>query len=389
LKDLNDYRNKIDEIDEKIVKLFEERMKVVVGIAEYKIQNEIPILNEGRENEVIKKNQDRLENKELNNSLEEFYKSFMKISRNYQSEKINSWKKENQVKNTLPSTESNDMLQNKTSVVYQGVPGSYSYNALKNFFSLRYNLEDINKINVENFEDVFVALKSEKVKYGILPLENSSTGGISDVYDLIRNHNFFIIGERKIKVEHNLLGIKGSKIEDIEEVYSHPQGIQQCKKYFDNYPHLKLRPYTNTAASAKYIKESNDIKKAAIASMDAKEIYDLDILSSNINYNENNYTRFVVISKDMELSNKADKVSVVLSVQHESGALYNVLKVFWKHKLNMLKIESRPIQDTPWEYFFYIDFHGNIKDNLVKNAVEEMRNESSYFKVLGNYEAHI
>lgn len=386
---LVEYRNRIDEIDKEIVELFEKRMEVVIDVAKYKLDNEISILNSGRENIVIEKNKEHLNNHELNDSLEEFFKNLMMISRNYQSKKISSWKSKDVMDDVAKAKVSNKVLKDKVNIVYQGVQGSFSSIALNEFFGEKYDKNSFNKINVENFEDVFQALEDDNIEYGILPIENSSTGAVSATYDLFRNNNYYIVGERKIKVDHYLMGLKGSKLDDIKEVYSHPQALEQSKTFLNEYPDWKMIPYRNTAASAKFIKENNDITKAAIASIETKEIYDLDILASNINYNKNNYTRFVIIGKKLVQNKNNNKISVVLSVQHESGALFNVLKVFWKNKLNMVKIESRPMLNKPWEYFFYIDFEGNTLDDSVKMSIDELKKESHYFKVLGNYKADL
>ncbi|GAA0180766.1 prephenate dehydratase [Clostridium sediminicola] len=389
MSDLIEYRNEIDEIDKEIVKLFEKRMEVVINVAKYKLNNEIPILNSGRENIVIEKNKEYLNNNDLNDSLEEFFKNLMMVSRNYQSKKISSWKSKDVINYGMKEETINEVINGKINIVYQGVPGSFSSIALNEFFRQELDADNINKINVENFSDVFKALEDDKIQYGILPIENSSTGAVTATYDLLRNNDYYIVGERKIKVNHYLMGLKGSKLDDIKEVYSHPQALEQSKTFLNKYSDWKMIPYRNTATSAKFIKENNDITKAAIASIETKEIYDLDILASNINYNKNNYTRFVIIGKKLVQNKNNNKISVVLSVQHESGALFNALKVFWKNKLNMVKIESRPMINKPWEYFFYIDFEGNIQDDLVKKSMEELKKESHYFKVLGNYKADL
>lgn len=363
--DLADYRNKIDEIDKEIVSLFERRMETSEAIANYKKDNNLPILNSGREDQVIKKVKSCLKNPELMEGAEELYRCIMKISRAYQQKKISAF-------NTL-------------NIVYQGVPGAYSDIALSEFFGENFE-NGINKINVKTWQDVFTYLEDEKINYGVLPIENSSTGGIAEVYDLLRNGNYYIAGEKKVKVSHYLLGIKGAKIEDIKYVYSHPQALLQCEKFLNNFPNWSIIPYNNTAASVKLIKEKKDKSFAAIGSIEAKNIYDLDILSPNINFNKNNYTRFIIISKD-EPSKSGDKISLVLSIKNESGALFNVLKIFNRNNINMVKIESRPIIGKPWEYFFYIDFEGNINQDIIKLSIEEIKKESSYFKLLGNYKA--
>lgn len=364
MEDLLTYRDEIDILDKELVKIFEKRMEVSKKIALFKKNNNIYTLNKKREEEVIEKCKSLLTNNEIEGFLEEFYKNLMEISKKYQEEIIK--------KNELEENE-------EINVVFQGVLGSYSSIALNEFFHGKIH----NKINVRNFEDVFKSLEDENINYGVLPIENSSTGGISEVYDLLRKENFYIVGERKIKVEHYLLGLEGASLEDIEEVYSHPQALLQCQEFLEKFPNWKVTPYTNTAASVKLIKEKGDKTKAAIGSIEAKDIYDLQILSPNINYNKNNFTRFIIIGK--ELNKDGDKISLVVSTAHKTGALYNILKIFWKNNINMVKIESRPILDKPWEYFFYIDFEGNINQEIIKSSIEEIKKESNYLKILGNY----
>lgn len=364
--DLSDYRDKIDEIDKNIAVLFEKRMETAEAIANYKKKNSLPVLNSSREKQVLDKVKSYIKDPELKPAAEELYRFLMKMSRNYQEKKLSSSRTLN--------------------IVYQGVPGAYSDKALNEFFSENYSGYPINKINVKTFQDVFTYLEDEKMDYGILPIENSSTGGISEVYDSLKNSSFYIAGEKKVKVSHYLLGIKGARIEDIKYVYSHPQALLQCEKFLNNFPNWSIIPYSNTAASVKLISEKGDKSYAAIGSIEAKNIYDLDILSPNINFSKNNYTRFIIISR-REPKEPGDKISLVLSIKNESGALYNILKIFNKNNINMVKIESRPIIDKPWEYFFYIDFEGNINQDIIKLSMEEIKKESSYFKLLGNYKA--
>lgn len=386
---LQNLRNEIDEIDKQLVELFEKRMETVLKVAQYKKENNIPILNKNREDEVIEKNIKYLRNKGFKRAEAEFLKSVMTISRKAQAKEIFEYSMEvqNDNKSELEYLVSNEATsepkRGKISVGFQGVPGSFSEQALLEYFR-----DEITIHNVREFEDVFKALKNNEIDYGVLPIENSSTGGIVEVYDLLRKYGFFIVGERTIKVNHNLLGIKGTRIEDIKEVYSHPQALQQSGEFLKDYPNWEKIPYRNTAASAELIKNKNSKEKAAIGSKKAGEIYNLDIVKENINYNKNNYTRFIVIGKNLELQSDYDKISTILTLPHKAGSLYNILSIFAEYNLSLLKIESRPIVDKSFEYFFYIDFEGNLDNQSVKEAIGELRNNSYDFKLLGNYKAH-
>ncbi|QUH29666.1 prephenate dehydratase [Vallitalea guaymasensis] len=264
-------------------------------------------------------------------------------------------------------------------VGFQGVKGAFGEEALYNYFG-----EEVHTIAVKNFEDICTSLESGTIEYGVLPIENSSTGAISDVYDLINKYECHIVGETHVKVNHNLMGIKGCKMEDIEEVYSHPQAFEQSKNYLNNYK-WKLVPYYNTAKSAEYIMKQGNKKIAAIGSKKAAQLYNLDILASNINSNNTNTTRFIILGKKLMVNEDCNKISVVLSTEHKAGALYHVLKHFAENNINMLKIESRPRGNTPWEYNFYIDFEGNINNDIIRKALEKMSKDCHHFKILGNY----
>jgi chorismate mutase/prephenate dehydratase len=265
-------------------------------------------------------------------------------------------------------------------VGYQGVPGAYSHETMLEYFG-----EDINSVSGKEFEDVFKLIKDGKIDYGVVPIENSSTGGISDVMDLLYKYDVVIVGEKCLRINQTLIGINGAKIEDIEEVYSHPQGFQQSKEYLKAFPHWKQVPYYNTAKSVEYIVNTSNKKFAAIASKRAAAIYGADILKTDINFNDSNYTRFAVISNKIEADENANKISVILSLSHSCGSLHNIVKCIAEQGLNMLKIESRPLIKTPWQYIFYIDFEGNINTESVKLALASIKENSIQYKLLGNY----
>lgn len=270
--------------------------------------------------------------------------------------------------------------QKKLVVGYQGVAGAYSHEALLEYFG-----ESVEAVSANEFEDVFKLLKDKKIDYGVLPIENSSTGGIADVMDLLYKYDVSVVGEKCLRINHNLIGIEGASIEEIEEVYSHPQGFQQSKEFLKGYPTWKQIPYYNTAKSVEFVKISQNRKFAAIASKRAAALYGMNILKQDIHFNSNNYTRFVVIGNEIEQVEDAKKISIILSLSHSSGALYNIVKCIAEQGLNMMKIESRPILSKPWEYLFYIDFQGNLQQESVQLALEIIKNNSLHFKLLGNY----
>jgi chorismate mutase/prephenate dehydratase len=264
-------------------------------------------------------------------------------------------------------------------VGYQGVEGAFSYQAMKSYF------KDVKSNNYNTFEDVFIALKNKEIDYGILPLENSSTGAINDNYDLVRNYGLYIVGEYSLSVSQNLLGIKGSKIEDITDIYSHPQGIFQCSNFLSKYPSIKTHEYSNTAASAKKICELNDKTKGAIASKEAARLYDLDILKEDIHNDNTNHTRFIVVGRDLEDDQSCNCCSIVFTLKHEAGALAGILQTIKDHEINLSRIESRPIPHKNWEYYFYIDLEGSIHNSNVITAYQQLKANALTIKVIGNY----
>lgn len=267
-------------------------------------------------------------------------------------------------------------------VGFQGVEASFSHQALVGYFG-----DKIKALNYGTFRDIFEAIGKNEIKYGVLPLENSSTGGISEVYDLLGEYGFYIIGEKCIKVDQNLLGIKGVSLSDIKEVYSHIQGFMQSKDYLNTHEEWMLIPYHNTAKSAQYVSQENSKSKACVASRQAAELYGLDILEENINDNKNNYTRFIIIGRQPEINQLCEKITIVASLPHTVGALYNLLKHFADNNSNLFKIESRPIVEKPWEYLFYIDFQGNMMSDSTKSIFKEIMDEGVSYKLLGNYRA--
>ena len=288
----------------------------------------------------------------------------MELSRNLQADIIDGSEKESNIIASIEeniSTNKNKRELRNIKIGYQGVKGSFSEEAMIKYFG-----ESHTTIDYEEFEDVFVALKNNEIDYGILPIENSCTGAITTVYDLLVKYGLYIVGEECIKIDQNLIGVKGSKLEDIKEIYSHPQGFEQSSEFLSKQNNLKLIPFHNTAISAKYISELNDKSKAAIASLRAAKIYGLDVIEKEINDKDNNHTKFIIVGRKLESSKECNKITVVFSLDDKAGTLYNLLRHFAENNINMIKIESRPSKDQPWQYLLYVDFEGNIENEDVK-----------------------
>lgn len=370
---LEESRKKIDAIDKELVSLFEKRMNVVLDVARYKKENKLPVFQGNREEEVLKKAVDNLDDKDYAKEAKEFLNSIMEISRGLQKRKIESQD------NNMEFDIKLDNIDLDAKVGFQGVPGAFSEEALIKIFG-----EDSNRFSYEEFEDVFEAIENDEIKYGVLPIENSSTGAISKVMDLLKKYDFHILAEETIKINQHLMGIRGTKLEDIKEVYSHAQGIEQSSEFLKQY-NWKLIPFHNTATSAKFVKDTGDKSKAAIAGIRSAKIYDLEIIEECINTLKDNTTRFVVIGKELVVPKNADKVSVAFTVENKSGKLFNILRYFAENNINMIKIESRPMKDAPWSYLFYVAFEGSIESNEAKKALELIKNSSEYFRLLGAY----
>ena len=267
-------------------------------------------------------------------------------------------------------------------VAFQGVEGAYGHQATLGYFG-----KDVECYHVKTFEDVMKEVHEGRADYGVLPVENSSTGIITDVYDLMHLYDNYIVGEYVVKVEHALLGLPGTEIDQIKTVYSHPQGLLQCSRFLDEKPEWEQVSLQNTAVSAQKVLVEQDRTQAAIASPAAAAIYSLSVLKEKISDNDNNSTRFIIIRHKKEYVKGADGISISfeLANAHETGSLYHALGFIIYNSLNMTKIESRPIQGDKWRYRFFIDFDGNIGEAPVQDALRGMAQETINFKILGNY----
>lgn len=341
MQDLNDYRRQIDQIDVQLVKLFEQRLNTILQIAAYKKARQMPILQSNREEDVLRQAVSLLENPDFEPEIEALFRSVMQVSRHLQRRKVTK----------EPGAAGSAGIEKKGLILgFQGVEGSFSETALIAFFG-----EDNQCRNYEHFEDVFQALDHQEIDYGILPIENSSTGSVTETYDLLLKYDFYIVGEQSINVQQHLLGLPGTSLAGIREVYSHPQGFAQSSDFLKQHRDWLQIPYQNTAISAKLVADSGDPGKAAIASSRAAELYGLEILQPCINDQKDNNTLFVVIGRQPQQTGKDNKVSVAFWLKNQPGALAKMLSIFADHQINMTKIESRPVQYRPWEYVFYVD----------------------------------
>ncbi|MBN2794827.1 MAG: chorismate mutase [Clostridia bacterium] len=360
-------RRTIDEIDEKLVALFEERMAVVEKVAAFKMKSGTPLKDEEREVALIEKNVKHLKNKKYSRFIKAFFKDMMEYSRSYQRELIQSEQK---------STEKD---YSESVVGFQGIEGSFSSIALTHYFK---SVKE--KKAFKRFENVFDALLHQEIDYGILPIENSSTGAINEVYDLMKQYEVQIVGDYYLPIKHHLIALKGATLEDITQVFSHEQGFKQSRRFLSD-KKWQLTTYFNTAQSVKHVMELSDIHNAAIGSVEAANAYNMTILKSDIQDQDFNSTRFVIVAMKKEAQKSANKISLILRLSHEPKALYKVLDVIAKHNVNMHKLESRPIVDKPWAYLFYIDIDGDVNEPTMKKVLEDIKKVSHDMIILGNY----
>jgi len=377
MEELKKFRDAIDEIDQSIVELFERRMAISEQVADYKISTGKKVFDREREVAKINAVMDMTHNDFNRHGVEELFQQIMAMSRKLQYQLLGK----NGVVGRLPFIAVDEIRRENVRVVYQGVEGAYSQAAMKQYFR-----DNITSFHVEQWRDAMEAIAEGSADYAVLPIENSTAGVVSDMYDLLVEFENYIVGEQIIRCEHKLLGLPGTKLADIKSVYSHPQGLMQCKYFLNSHRDWKQIPLENTAVAAKKVAQEADPSQAAIASEFAGECFGLEVLTDQPIYrNEANSTRFIIVSNQRIFRQDAGKISIYFELPHISGSLYNILSHFIYNNLSMNNIESRPIPGRNWEYRFFIDFEGNLSDGGVKNALRGIREEAINMKILGNY----
>ncbi|MBR4530557.1 MAG: prephenate dehydratase [Lachnospiraceae bacterium] len=374
--DLAEFRKQLDAIDDQIVALYEERMAVSEQIAAYKIKTGKAVLDREREQSKLAELGAKASNDFNRRGVEELYRQIMAMSRKLQYRKIN----EAGTAGRLPFIGIDDVDRENIRVVFQGAEGSYSQAAMKQFFG-----EDVNSFPVETFRDAMIAIEDGRADYGVLPIENSTAGMVSEIYDLLSAYENTIVAEQIMKIEHCLLGLPGSSVDRIATVYAHPQALMQSYAFLYAHPSWKQVGMKNNAFAVQKVLADNDPTQAAIAGEYAARYYGMEILERGINRDGSNSTRFVIITNQKVFLKNARCVSISFELPHEPGALYRMLSHIIYNDLNMTRIESRPIPDMAWEYRFFVDFEGNLADDAVKNALRGLREEARNLRILGNY----
>ncbi len=377
MSDMPELRQEIDRIDTQIFELFAERAEVARQIGDYKRENGLPVFDPGRERQKIA---------DASNRVPAELKTYAQVLMQLLMEAAKS-------RETLPEDErpallgeieaarasTPELFPADANVACQGVEGAYSQIAAGHFFkhpTIQY---------CPSFEGVFQAVEDGSCSYGVLPVENSTAGTVNKVFDLMMEHSFHVVRTYRQKIDHNLLAKKGAKIEGIRDIYSHEQAINQCRHYLETLPGTHVHVCENTAMAARLVAQSDRDDVAALSSRSCADLYGLDILASNVQDRDNNYTRFACISKQLEIYPGADRTTLMLVLNHEPGALYKVLAKIYALDLNLLKLESRPIPQRDFEFMFYFDIDCAVASPEFEALISSLSSACQELRYLGSY----
>lgn len=376
METLEELRVRLDEIDDQIVNLYEQRMEICAHVGEYKIQTGKKVLDRQREKEKLENVAGKASNPFNKKGVTELYEQLMSMSRKLQYEQL----VQAGALGRLPFIQVDSLDADQARVVFPGTEGAYSEAAMKRYFG-----ENCNSFYVRTFREAMEAIEDGAADFAVLPIENSTAGAVDEMYDLLVEFENYIVGETVIPIRHTLSGLPGASLKDVKTVYSKGVALMQATHFLDAHSSWQRINVANTAIAAKKVVEDQDPSQAAVCSAYGAKVHGLQVLVDNINDNEHNSTRFIVVTNQKIFLKHASKISICLEVSHESGSLYRVLSHFIYNDLNMTKIESRPIEGRDWEYRFFIDFEGNMADGAVKNAIRGLREECRNLRILGNY----
>ena len=376
MEDLLKLRDEIDEIDNEIVALYERRMKIAERVARFKIETGKKVFDREREMSKLNTLSAKASTEFTRVGIVELFEHIMAVSRKRQYQLLTE---SGLVEQPELDTVDN-FLSSKMRIVFQGVEGAYSQQAMTEYFG-----QECDSFHVETWKDAMEAIKNGEADFAVLPIENSTAGIVSENYDLLVEYDNYIVGEQVIQIKHALLGLPETELSDITCVYSHPQALMQCGEYLYEYADWEKISLKNTAVAAKKVKEDSDKSHAAIASELTAKLYGLKVLDANISNSKNNATRFIIVTNKRICTKSAQRVSICFEIAHESGSLYHMLSHFIYNNINMTNIQSRPIKDKNWEYRFFMDFEGRLEDNGVINALRGIKEEATSMKILGTY----
>lgn len=375
--DIKDLRENIDKIDRELVALIRERMETAAKIGEYKRENNLPVYDPARERELFER-VGELSGEEFASYAKVLYSTMTDVSRSYQRKLMG--RRSGLSERMQKAIDKTDKLFPQGGVVAcQGVEGAYSQLACEKLFrtpSIMY---------FGSFEDVFRAVDKGLCRYGVLPIENSTAGSVNKIYDLMAKFRFHIVRGVRIQVGHALLAKRGVELCDIKEIYSHEQAINQCSEFLSAHKDIKVNVCENTAVAARLVSESGRSDIAALSSPGCAELYDLSAVVDNVCDHIGNYTRFICISRDLEIYPGADKTSIMMKIPHKPGSLYRIMARFNALGLNLEKLESRPKPGSDFEFMFYFDIGASIYSPELFELMCELEDDLDGFKYLGSY----
>ena len=373
---IEELREKIDAVDDEIVRLFEQRMRLGAEIGEHKIRDGLKVVDRQREKNKLQDVVSKVSTDFNKKGIRELFEQLMAMNRKQQYQQL--------VKagalGRLPFIEAGELDAKNSRIVFPGTEGAYSQAAMQYYFG-----ERCNSFYVRTFRDAMEAIEEGAADYAVLPIENSTAGAVDEMYDLLVEFENYIVGETIIPITHTLSGLPGTDPKEIRRVYSKGVALMQASRFLDEHSEWQQISVANTAIAAKKIVEEQDRSQAAVCSAYAAKVHGLEVLKDNINDDPNNSTRFIVVTNQKIFLKDAKKISIWFEVPHESGSLYQLLSHFIYNDLNMTRIESRPVEGRSWEYRFFVDFEGNLAQAAVKNAIRGLREESRSLRILGNY----
>ena len=374
--ELSEIREKIDTVDDQLLKLFLERMDLAEEVAAYKNEHHLPILNKERERAVLARVTEQSGEKER--YAYHLFSTLFELARSRQAELISApTKVAAQVKASIAA--GSEVFPQTGLVACQGMEGANSQAACDRLIP-RGNI-----VYVKSFEAVFSAVESGLCKFGVVPIENSANGSVRAIYDLIQRKKFSIVRSTRLCIRHELLALPGVKLDDITEVYSHEQAIGQCSKFLNSLNGVRVIPCDNTAAAAKMVAERGDRHVAAISSHPCAALYGLETVSDEIQDSDNNYTRFICVTKDPVIYAGASRISLIIACDNKPGALYEILSKLAALGINMTKLESCPVTGRNFEFIFFLELEASVQEPGVLAMLEELERSCAGFHFLGNY----
>lgn len=374
---LKEVRKELDTVDRQIVELYKQRMKLSIEVAESKMRSNRPIRDVRRENQKLEMVKELVEKGYDKKNVEELFRLLMSASRKYQYHLMN---KCHYGSCRIPFEEVESLPVEGCRVVYTGVKGAFAHEA-----TLKYFGSEVSNFHVSTFEECMNALSGGRADFAVIPIENTSSGVVADVYDLLVKCDNYIVDEMDLPVVQSLLVLPGTQLEEIDTVYSHPQGISQCNKFLNEHTEIHAIEKSNTALAARMVSEEGIRSHAAIASQIAGRLYGLETLISPLNHNLANMTKFAIISNRKISKKDAQHISICFECEHAPGSLYRLMSHIIYNNLNMTKLESRPVPGQTWEYRFFVNFDGNFSQSSVKNALTGISEEAVSFKILGSF----